>query len=164
MTRMVFEKINEVLNKYGHRHEALIGILQDIQQLENYLPPETLQYVSDKLEIPLSRIYHIATFYKSFSLEPRGRHVIKVCLGTACHISGAAQNLEQIGNTLHICEGETTRDRVFSLETVNCVGTCALAPVTIVDEDYYGAVAPGDVENILSDYSNRSGCEENGKD
>ena len=161
---MVFEKINEVLNKYGHRHEALIGILQDIQQLENYLPPETLRYVSDKLEVPLSRIYYIATFYKSFSLEPRGRHIIKVCLGTACHISGSAQNLEQMERTLHICEGETTRDRMFSLETVNCVGTCALAPVTIVDQDYYGAVAPGDIENILSDYANRSGCEENGKD
>lgn len=161
---MFFEKIDEVLNKYGHKHEALIGILQDIQQLENYLPPETLQYLSGKLEIPLSRIYHIATFYKSFSLEPRGRHVIRVCLGTACHINGAAQNLEQIGNSLHICEGETTGDRMFSLETVNCVGTCALAPVTIIDEDYYGGVAPGDMENILSHYSNRSGCDENGKD
>lgn len=161
---MKFEKIDEILEKYGLRHEALIAMFQDIQQLENYLPLRTLQYVSEKLEVPLSRIYHMATFYKSFSLEPRGRHIVKVCLGTACHINRAAQNLEQIEKTLHISEGETTQDGMFSLETVNCVGTCALAPVTIVDEDYYGAVTPSEVEDILSDYYKTSGSGVNGKD
>ena len=150
---MAFEQVDEILDKYGYRHDALIGILQDVQRLENYLPKETLLYVGRKLEVPVSRICYIATFYKSFSLEPRGKHIIKVCLGTACHLTGASKNLEQIQRTLHICEGETTRDMMFSLETVNCLGTCALAPVTVVDDTYYDAVTPGKVEKILSNYS-----------
>ena len=137
---------------------------QDVQRLENYLPQETLQYIGRELEVPLSRVYYIATFYKSFSLEPRGRHIVKVCLGTACHLNGAVQNLEQVERILSISEGETTKDRMFSLETVNCVGTCALAPVTMVGEDYYGAVTPGRVEKILSAYSTGSGSAEDGKD
>jgi NADH:ubiquinone oxidoreductase subunit E len=153
---MGFEKVDEILDKYGHRHEALIGMLQDVQRLENYLPLETLQYIGRKLEVPLSRIYYIATFYKSFSLVPRGKHIVKVCLGTACHLSGAGQNLEQIQRALDIGEGETTEDMMFSLETVNCVGTCALAPVTMVDKDYYGAVSPGRVDKILSGYGDES--------
>jgi NADH-quinone oxidoreductase subunit E len=150
---MSFEKVDEILDKYGHRHDALIGMLQDVQRLENYLPLETLQYIGTKLEVPLSRVYYIATFYKSFSLEPRGRHIIKVCLGTACHINNAMQNLEQIQRTLDISEGGTTEDMMFSLETVNCVGTCALAPVAVVDDKYYDAVTPGKVERIISNYS-----------
>ncbi|MBW1769716.1 MAG: NAD(P)H-dependent oxidoreductase subunit E [Deltaproteobacteria bacterium] len=153
---MSFEKVDEILEGYGHRHDALIGMLQDVQRLENYLPLETLQYIGGKLEVPLSRIYYIATFYKSFSLEPRGKHIVKVCLGTACHLNNAVQNLEQVQRTLDIGEGETTKDMAFSLETVNCVGTCALAPVTMVDEDYYGAVTPGKVEKILSGYTEES--------
>jgi NADH-quinone oxidoreductase subunit E len=162
--RMGFEKVDMILENYGYRHEALIGMLQDIQRLENYLPRDTLQYVSQKLEVPATRIYYIATFYKSFSLEPRGRHIIKVCLGTACHLNGAVQNLEQMQRTLDICEGETTEDRMFSLETVNCVGTCALAPVAMVDEDYYDAVTPGKAEKILSEYTSGSGSSEDEKD
>jgi NADH:ubiquinone oxidoreductase subunit E len=108
---MGFEKVDEILDKYGHRHDALIGMLQDVQRLENYLPLETLQYIGGKLEVPLSRIYYIATFYKSFSLEPRGKHIVKVCLGTACHLNNAVQNLEQIQRTLDIGEGETTHTR-----------------------------------------------------
>lgn len=150
---MGFQKVDEILDKYGHRHEALIGMLQDIQRIENYLPQETLQHISEKLEVPLTRIYHMTTFYKSFSLKPRGRHIIKVCLGTACHLNGAVQNLEQVQRTLNIGEGETTEDKLFSLETVNCVGTCALAPVTVVGEMYYDAVTPGKVEKIISNYS-----------
>ncbi len=158
------EKVDAILGRYDYRHDALIGMLQDVQRLENYLPKETLQYVGEKLEVPLSRIYYIATFYKSFSLKPRGRHIIKVCLGTACHLNGARQNLEQVQRTIGIAEGETTEDKMFSLETVNCVGTCALAPVTMVDEEYYGAVTPGRVEKILSAYSKESGATENGQD
>jgi len=151
-----FEKVDEILAGYGYRHDALIGILQDIQRLDNYLPQDTLVYVSRKLEVPLSRIYHIATFYKSFSLVPRGRHIIKVCLGTACHLNGAAQNLEQIERTLNIREGQTTGDMMFSLETVNCLGTCALAPVAVVDDSYFEGVTPGKVEKILSQYTGAS--------
>jgi NADH-quinone oxidoreductase subunit E len=161
---MSLKKVDLILEKYAYRHDALISILQDIQRLENYLPPETLGYVSKKLEVPLTRLHHIATFFKSFSLEPRGRHVIKVCLGTACHLSGAVQAQEQIERALSIGDGETTQDMMFSLETVNCLGTCALAPVTMVDEEYYGEVTPGGVEKILSHYSKTSGSVENEED
>lgn len=160
---MDVERIDSILEKYGYKHDSLIGIMQDVQRLENYLPYETLQYISQKMEVPLSRIYYIATFYKAFSLEPRGRHIIKVCLGTACHLNGAPQNQEQIERALNIREGETTKDRMFSLETVNCVGTCALAPVTMVDEEYYGEVSPGSVERILKKYSKTSGPEKDEK-
>lgn len=161
---MAFERIDQVLEKYGYRHDALIGIMQDIQRLENYLPLEILQYISQKLEIPLTRIYHITTFYKSFSLTPRGRHTIKVCRGTACHLSGAMQNLEQIERLLHIREGETSEDRTFSLETVNCLGTCAMAPIATVNEQYYGEVTPDKIEKILDIYSKNSRGDGSGPD
>jgi NADH-quinone oxidoreductase subunit E len=138
--------------------------MQDIQRLENYLPPETLKYVSRRMEVPISRVYHIATFYKSFSLEPRGRHIIRVCLGTACHLNGAVQNREQIERVLEIRDGETTSDMIFSLEAVNCLGTCALAPVAMVDDEYYGEVTPGKVERILDNYNKTPGSKENGND
>jgi NADH-quinone oxidoreductase subunit E len=162
--KMDFEKVNLILKKYGYKHYALIGMMQDIQQIENYLPLETIKYVSEKLEIPLTRLFHIATFYKSFSLEPRGRHICKVCFGTACHLGGAVQNQEQIERILNIQDGETTQDMMFSLETVNCVGTCALAPVTMIDEDYYGEVTPGKIEKIIAYYYNTSGSAEYDKD
>lgn len=161
---MSLKKVDLILEKYAYRHGALISILQDIQRLENYVPQETLRYVSQKLEVPLTRLHHLATFFKSFSLEPRGRHIIKVCLGTACHLGGAVQTQEQIERALHISDGETTKDMMFSLETVNCLGTCALAPVTMVDEEYYGEVTPGGVERILSVYSKTSGSVENEED
>ncbi len=149
---MVWDKIDAVLAKYQYRHEALISIMQDVQHLENYLSQKTLRYISGKLEIPLSSVFHIATFYKSFSLKPRGRHIIKVCQGTACHLSGAGQTVEEIKRILSIQEGEATRDLNFSLETVNCLGTCALAPVTTIDEEYYGGLTPGKVAKVLSRY------------
>ena len=161
---MAFEKVDQILEKYGYRHDALIGIMQDLQRLENYLPAETIRYVAQRLEVPLTRLYYLATFYKSFSLKPRGRHIVRVCLGTACHLNGALQTQEQIERTLQIKEGETTRDTMFSLETVNCLGTCALAPVTMVDEEYYGEVTPGRVEKILSLYFKTSGSAENEDD
>jgi NADH:ubiquinone oxidoreductase subunit E len=104
------------------------------------------------MEISLTRIFDIVTFYKAFSLLPRGKHTIKVCCGTACHLGGAPQNLDQLNRLLQIRDGETTVDRIFSLETVNCLGACALAPVVAVDEDYHEAVNAGKVEKILSNY------------
>jgi NADH-quinone oxidoreductase subunit E len=130
----------------------IISIMQDIQGIENYISEETIRYIAEKMELALARIYDIATFYKTFSLVPRGRHTIKVCCGTACHLGGSDRNLDQIKRSLQIEEGETTGDRLFSLETVNCLGTCALAPVVLVEEDYYDEVKPGRVEKILSNY------------
>jgi NADH-quinone oxidoreductase subunit E len=157
MNPMDFDRIDQVLQKYGYRHADIISIMQDIQGIENYISEETIRYISEKMELNLARIYDITTFYKAFSLVPKGRHTIKVCCGTACHLGGSDRNLDQINRILNIKEGETTDDRLFSLETVNCLGTCALAPVVMVEDDYYDEVKPGRVEKILSNY--RSGSE-----
>ncbi len=160
---MDFDRIEKVLQKYGYRHSDIISIMQDIQGIENYISEETIRYISEKMELNLARIYDIATFYKTFSLNPRGRHIIKVCCGTACHLSGTPQNLDQIKRSLDIEDGETTEDRQFSMETVNCLGACALAPVLVVDEDYYDTVNAGKVEKILASYlSTDEGKEESG--
>ena len=149
---MGFKDIDDILEKYGYGHSDIIGILQDAQTIENYLSGETLRYISEKMEISLSRIFDIVTFYKAFSLVPRGKYIIRVCCGTACHLGGAQQNLEQLNRLLQIKDGETTDDREFSLETVNCLGTCALAPVVAVDDDYHEAVNAGKIEKMLSPY------------
>jgi NADH-quinone oxidoreductase subunit E len=149
---MDVEAINRILEIHEYRHSNIIGILQDAQALENYLPEEALRYISKKMEISLTRIFDIVTFYKAFSLEPRGKHTIKVCCGTACHLGGAPQNLDQLNRLLQIKDGETTDDRIFSLETVNCLGACALAPVVAVGEDYHEAVNAGKIEKMLSAY------------
>lgn len=153
---MNFEQIDQVLQEYNYRHSNIISIMQDVQGLENYIPEEAIRYISEKMELNLARIYDIATFYKTFSLIPRGRHTIKVCCGTACHLGGSDRNLDQIKRSLQIEEGETTADRQFSLETVNCLGTCALAPVVMVEEDYYDEVKPGRVEKILLNYRSKA--------
>jgi len=146
------QAIDQILEKYEYRHSNMIGILQDTQALENYLPEEALRYISKKMEISLTRIFDIVTFYKAFSLVPRGKYTIRVCCGTACHLGGAPQNLDQLNRILQIRDGETTDDRIFSLETVNCLGACALAPVVAVDEDYHEAVNAGKIKKMLSGY------------
>jgi NADH-quinone oxidoreductase subunit E len=149
---MDVEAIDRILEIYEYRHSNIIGILQDAQTLENYLPEEALRYISEKIELSLTRIFDIVTFYKAFSLEPRGKYTIRVCCGTACHLGGAPQNLDQLNRILQIKDGEPTDDRTFSLETVNCLGACALAPVVAVDEDYHEAVNAGKIEKMLSNY------------
>jgi NADH-quinone oxidoreductase subunit E len=154
MTEEQRNTTENILAKHGpHNETALISILQEIQREERYLPREVLEYVAHKMDLPLSRVYTIATFYKSFSLTPKGRHQMKVCTGTACHIKGAGQNCEEIERRLGIKEGETTSDLVFSLETVNCLGTCALAPVLVVDDDYHDGVTAAKIRRILKQYA-----------
>jgi NADH-quinone oxidoreductase subunit E len=153
MTNEQRRRANEILEKHEFRHENLIAILQEIQKEELFLPREVLELVSRQMEVPLTRIFSMATFYKSFSLAPRGRHRMKVCTGTACHIKGAKQNREEIVRKLGISEGETTPDLSFSLETVNCVGACALAPVIMIDEDYYDGITPAKIRKILKHYT-----------
>lgn len=143
------QAIDRILEEYEYRHSDIIGIMQEVQHIENFLPEEALRYISSRMEISLTKIFDIATFYKAFSLKPRGRHIIKVCCGTACHLGGTVQNLGQIHRILDIKEGETTADRLFSLETVNCLGACALAPVIVVDDEYHEAVNAGKMEKIL---------------
>jgi NADH-quinone oxidoreductase subunit E len=144
--------IDQILEEYEFKHSNIIGILQEVQGIENYLSEAALRYIAGKTELSLTRIFDIVTFYKAFSLVPKGKHTIRVCSGTACHLGGAVQNLEQLNRVLQLKEGETTDDRMFSLETVNCLGACALAPVVAVDDEYHDAVNSGKIDKIISSY------------
>lgn len=137
---------------YGGDKRHTLAILQDIQKKYNYIPKEALYMLSDVLAVPLSRLYGIATFYKALSLRPKGRNIIKVCDGTACHIRSSQVLISEIEKQLGIKPGETTADGQFSLETVNCLGSCAIAPVMVVNDVYYGRVTPSDLEAIIKKY------------
>jgi NADH-quinone oxidoreductase subunit E len=130
--------IDTVLTKYQRHPQHLIALLQDVQVAFNYISPENLNLICDYLGVPITQAWSIATFYKSFSLEPRGEHEIKVCLGTACHLKGGERLVECCERDLEVTRGHTTGDQKFTLETVNCLGSCALAPVVMIDEDYLG--------------------------
>jgi len=142
-------EIDKILEKYENSQSQIIAILHEIQDVERYLPEEDLRYIAKKLGMPASQIYHIATFYKAFSLKPKGKHVIQVCMGTACHVRGAPLVLEELERKLGIKAGDTTEDLEFSIETVNCLGACALGPIVVVDGKYYGNMNPAKVEKML---------------
>jgi NADH-quinone oxidoreductase subunit E len=147
------QKITSILDSYQRDPGMLVAILQDIQVEYNYLPKESLTLISEGLDIPLTQVYSVATFFKAFSLKPRGRHIINVCLGTACHVRGAGRVLEEIGRQLDIKPGESTEDFKFTMETVNCVGACALGPIVIIDGKYSGEMKPDRVKTLLESYS-----------
>jgi NADH-quinone oxidoreductase subunit E len=146
------EIVKQVLQKHQRDRALLVDILQDIQAAIGYLPKTVLEDTAHGLEVPVSRVYSVATFFKAFSLVPRGRHLINVCLGTACHVRGSDRVLEQMEKELNIRAGETTPDLKFTLETVNCVGSCALGPMVIIGEDYHGEMTPEAVGSVLADY------------
>ena len=146
------KKVAAIINKYNADKEQLIPILQDTQAEFHYLPKEALTQVSDTTGVPLSRVYSVATFFKAFSLKPRGKHLINVCLGTACHVRGTSKVLEQLERTLKISRGETTSDFKFTLETVNCMGCCALGPVVNIDGEYFGQMSAAKVDSLLARY------------
>ena len=147
------EKVNKVLKKHDNDKSLLVDILQDIQAEIGYLPKDAMVETGKQLGVPISRIYSVATFFKAFSLTERGRHLISVCMGTACHVRGAAKVLQQIEQELNINPGETTKDLKFTLETVNCVGACALGPMVIVGEDYHGEMTPEGITSVLKEYN-----------
>ena len=143
-------KIDKIINKYGDDKSALIQILLDIQHENNWLPKDALMWVSQKLGVPLTQIYHVATFYKAFSLVPKGRHSVSVCSGTACQVRGAPRLLDKVIETLKIRPGETSRDMRFSLDTVNCLGCCAQGPAMVVDGVYYSQPSTKEIEQIAA--------------
>jgi len=143
------KKVAEIIQKYNSNKGFLVPILQDVQKEFNYLPREALNAVSTILDLPLSRIYELATFYKAFSLTPRGRHQLSLCMGTACHVRGASLLQESIERGLNIKAGETSDDLEFTFETVNCLGACALGPILVVDEEYQGQVTLSKTNKIL---------------
>jgi len=146
------QKIRSILDNYERDPGMLVAVLQDVQAEYNYLPKETLTQVSQGLDIPLTQVYSAATFFKAFSLKPRGRHIINVCLGTACHVRGAVRILEEIGRQLDIKPGETAKDFKYTMETVNCVGACALGPIVIIDDKYSGQMKSDKVKTLLESY------------
>jgi NADH-quinone oxidoreductase subunit E len=145
-------KVKSILTKHDSRKRALIPILQDIQAEYNYLPELALRIVARSLEVPLIDVVGVATFYRAFSLKPRGRYVVTVCLGTACHVRGGPKILAEFQKRLDLQPGETSPDGRFTLETVACLGCCAIGPVVVVDGDYHAQTTTRKVETILKKY------------
>jgi NADH-quinone oxidoreductase subunit E len=148
----VASKVADIVKKYDGDKGQLVSMLQDIQTEHHYLPKEALDEVVALLHIPASQVYSVATFFKAFSLTPRGRHIIKVCLGTACHVRGAAKVVDKMELDLGVKRTETTPDLRYTLETVNCVGCCALGPMVMIDEKYHGQITSDKVSPLLAKY------------
>ncbi len=145
------ETVQAIVEKCASAEDGLISILEDIQARYGYLPAGALRIVAEQTRRSLVDIYGVATFYRSFSLKPRGRHLCSVCVGTACHVRGAPRVAGELGRQLEVRPGETTSDREFTLETVNCLGACALGPIVVVDGHYFSNVNAGKVGQILRD-------------
>lgn len=146
------DKVAEIVKKYNKDKSQLVSILQDIQTEYNYLPRTALEKLSKKLDMPQSQIYSMATFFRAFSLKERGKHIVNVCLGTACHVRGADLILESLERQMGVKRGATTGDGKFTLESVNCMGCCATGPVVKIDEEYFGHMTNDKVEPMLKKY------------
>lgn len=145
-------RVEEILHEHRAEKGAMVSILQSINSTYNYLPEDVLRYLARQLDIPLSLIYRVATFYASFSLKPRGRHIVTVCMGTTCHVKGAPLIVDTLERVLGVRTGETSEDMAFTLETVNCIGCCGLAPVMTIGEDLYGKLTQAEVLKIVEKY------------
>ena len=146
------DRIDQIIDTHHDEPSSLIQILLEIQAENHWLPKEALEQVSERLQVPMTRIQHIATFYKAFSLVPNGRHQIHVCVGTACHVRGGSRVLDTVEGLTGIKPGETDLDLKFSLETVNCLGCCALGPVVEIDGKTHGKMAPAKTADVLKNY------------
>ncbi len=151
------QKLLEVIAKNKEIPGALLPVLHEAQEIYGYLPIEVQQMVADGLGVSLSEVYGVATFYSRFSLTPKGKHQISVCLGTACYVKGSDKVLEEVEKMLGIKSGECTPDGLFSIDSCRCVGACGLAPVMMIDEEVYGKLTPAEVHKILADYMAREG-------
>lgn len=146
------QAIDEILSEFSSDKRSLITILHRVQEKLGYLPAEAITRIARHLKVTENELFGVLTFYKAFSLVPKGRHVVKVCLGTACHVRGGPKILEECERRLEVKAGETTPDNEFTLETVNCIGCCAIGPVVLIDADYYGHAAVPNVNEILKKY------------
>ena len=145
-------KAQEISERWDNKSENIIEMMHDVQSEFNYLPKDVMFKVSENTNVPISKIFNIATFYNAFSLEPKGRHQINICMGTACHVKGASKILDILKTRLNIKEGETTEDMRFSLEAVRCIGCCGLAAVITVDDDLYGEIKLNKINKIINKY------------
>ena len=150
-------KIESILDRYDRRPDYLIEILQDVQGEWRHLPEDALRHVADALRVPLHRVSHAATFYKAFSLKPRGEHEIHVCLGTACHVKGGSRVLDALSRDLGVGAGGTTADGRYTLEPVRCVGACGLAPVVAIDGEYHGDLTPDAASRLIAKHKKEGG-------
>ena len=160
---MAKSKIESIVQKYEEEKGMLIPMMQDLQAEHGYLPAQQLRELSKRLEVPLSRVYQVATFYASFRLAPKGQHEVTLCMGTVCYLKGADRISERICEEYGIEPGGTTEDRLFTLQAVNCVGACALAPVMIVDGKYYDGMNPETALKVLSELRKVEGAKEEAK-
>ncbi len=156
---MDLTKVDAIIENYDGDATSLLAIMQDVQDQENYLPREAVNHISTKLDVPVSRIYSMATFFESFHLEPRGKHICTVCMGTACHVRGAQRLVEHLERELKVKSGGTTEDLQFTLEEVNCVGACALGPLVIIDGEYHGNVTSTRLTKAVKNLKTREGGE-----
>ncbi len=146
--RISMDEINSLIDQAG-REGSVIGVLESVQTRYRYLPPQALILVSERFNIPLSQIYGVATFYNAFSLKPKGKHLLHVCMGTACHVRGSPQVLDRLETKLGVQAGATTRDRLFTLETVNCLGACALGPIVVADGEFSGQMTAQRTDTLV---------------
>ena len=146
------DKVDQIIDKYAAEEGVLIQVLLDVQRELNWIPSDVIKRISERLEIPATQIYRVASFYKAMSLTPIGRHLVQVCLGTACHVRGGPKVLDKAEQMLDIKAGDTTEDMKFTLQRVNCLGCCALGPVMVVDGEYHGKLPVAKVEEILESY------------
>jgi NADH-quinone oxidoreductase subunit E len=150
------EQLQAIIDKFHAERGTLIGVLQDIQEAYGYLPEERLQDVSEALDVPLSRLFSLVTFYTTFRLEPIGKHHVCACVGTACHVRGAPSVVETFERELQVEAGKTTADGEFTLDTVNCVGACALAPLITIDGEHHGKMTQKKVQKLLRKYKDKA--------
>jgi NADH:ubiquinone oxidoreductase subunit E len=148
-----WNRIDEIIEKYKWNREALLMIMQDISEMYNYVPPEVIPFLVEKLGVRKSLIYSVATFYKTISLEPRGKYIVNVCTGTACHVRGADKIMDALQDHLHIREGETTDDLLFTLEGVRCIGCCASGPVITVNQETHGGLDRATAVKAIDGYN-----------
>ncbi len=151
------DEISRLIAQESRGDTSVIAALARIQTRYRYLPPEALILVSESLNVPLAQVYSIATFYNAFSLKPKGKHTLHVCMGTACHVRGSPQVLDRLETKLSVRPGGTTRDRMFTLETVNCLGACALGPIVVADEEYSGQMTPQKADQLVKAITRKEG-------
>jgi NADH-quinone oxidoreductase subunit E len=153
MDSISLDRVNQILDRYVEEQGALIQILLDVHQEYNWVLPEAAKLISDRMDIPITQVYRVASFYKALSLTPRGKHLVKVCLGTACHVRGGVGVMDRVSQIMGIQDGDTTKDGRFTVERVNCLGCCALGPIMTVDGEYYGKMIPEKVDGVLENYT-----------
>ena len=151
-----WQQIDDIIAKYNANHEALLMIMSDINEIYNYVPQEVVPVLVDRLGVKESMIYSVATFYKTISLHPRGKHIVSVCTGTACHVRGAVNIVDALEEKLNIKEGETTEDKLFTLEAVRCIGCCAAGPVVLIDKETHGDLDRSGALEIIDEYKRRA--------